>query len=844
MIKFAVAFAVAAIMLPFADPVAAKDSMVMALQLEPPNLDPTKGATPTTDAVVLDNLYEGLVRIAEDGSVQPLLATDWETAADGLSYLFHVRRNVRFHDGTPFDANSVKFSLDRARQSGSANAEAPYLAPIAAIEVVDQFTLRLVLSRPSSTLLYALAWGGSVIVAPESAADNASNPIGTGPFKFAGWRRGEAIDLERNADYWGEAAKLRHITFKFIADPNAAFAALKAGDVDAFPGFPAPETIAELKADPKLRVVVGRTDFKTILAINNREPPLNSLLVRRAIAYAIDRKAIIDGAMFGFGEPIGSHFAPQDPGYLDLTGLYPHDLATARVLLTEAGYPNGFTVRMRLPPPSYARRSGEIIAAELGQIGITVKIETLQWAQWISQVFIGHDFDLSVVVHVEPLDYDIYARDNYYFGYHSPALKGMVTSLDATYDPVVRTSLLHAIQRQIAEDAVNGFLYAFPSLSVTNIHLKGLWVDHPLAVNDLSHAYWDDSGETAPSGSGGAGGSSSLRIGVLVVMGLAALIWLSRRGLRYLSGRFAALTLSLLVASIIIFVLLQVAPGDPAQVMMGMSASPEQLANLHHQMGLDRPPVERYFTWIGDLIQGDFGTSFTYHVPVATLIAERLTITLPLVAYAMALALAIGLPLGLLAGTRADTAVDRIISAVTQLVVALPNFWLAMLLILIFAVSLRWFSAGGFPGWDNGIWIGLKALTLPALALAAPQAAVLARVLRGALLEAMDEFYIRTARAKGYSRGQAMLRHAAPNAAIPVIGIIGLQIPFLLAGGVLVETVFSLPGLGRLVVQAINQRDLLVVQGLMVVLVFAVVVTAFVVDIAYVMVDPRLNRAG
>jgi ABC-type dipeptide/oligopeptide/nickel transport system permease component len=311
-----------------------------------------------------------------------------------------------------------------------------------------------------------------------------------------------------------------------------------------------------------------------------------------------------------------------------------------------------------------------------------------------------------------------------------------------------------------------------------------------------------------------------------------------------LSGRLAALTLSLLVASIIIFMLLQIAPGDPAQIMMGMSASAEQLANLHHQMGLDRPPVERYFTWIGDLIQGDFGTSYTYHVPVATLITERLAITLPLVAYAMVLALAIGLPLGLLAAARHNTATDRGISAVTQLVVALPNFWLAMLLVLIFAVSLRWFSAGGFSGWDSGIWIGLKALTLPALALAAPQAAVLARVLRGALLEAMDEFYIRTARAKGYSRGQAMLRHAAPNAAIPVLGIIGLQVPFLLAGGVLVETVFSLPGLGRLVVQAINQRDLLVVQGLMVVLVFTVVVTAFIVDIAYMMVDPRLNRAS
>jgi ABC-type dipeptide/oligopeptide/nickel transport system permease component/ABC-type transport system substrate-binding protein len=842
MIRFAVAFVVAAMMLPLTQPVAAKDSVVMALQLEPPNLDPTKGATPATDAVVLDNLYEGLVRIGENGSVQPGLATAWETAPDGRSYLFHLRQGVRFHDGAPFDASTVKFSLDRARATGSANAEAPYLAPITDIEIVDPFTVRLALSRPSSTLLYALAWGGSVIVAPDSVADDAIKPIGTGPFKFAGWRRGEAIELERNADYWGQAPQLRRVTFKFIADPNAAFAALKAGDVDAFPAFPAPETIAQLKTDPKLHVIVGRSIGKTILAINNREAPLNNLLVRRAISYAIDRKAIIDGAMFGFGEPIGSHFPPQDPAYVDLTGLYLHDPLTAKVLLKEAGYPKGFTVRMRLPPPSYARRSGEIIAAELAQIGITVKIETLEWAQWISQVFIGHDFDLSVVVHVEPMDYDIYTRDNYYFGYHSAALKGMVTSLDATYDPVVRTSLLHAIQKQIADDAVNGFLFAFPNLSVADIRLKGLWADRPLAVNDLSRAYWEDTTGNSQAANGDAGTSSSLRIGALVILGLAALIWLGRRGLRYLSGRFAALMLSLIVASILIFIMLQIAPGDPAQVMMGMNANPEQVAALRHQMGLDRPPVERYFAWIGDLIQGDFGTSYTYHVPVATLIGERLAITVPLVVYAMTLALAIGLPLGLLAAIKRGGVIDRAIGSVTQLVVALPNFWLAMLLILIFAISLRWFSAGGFPGWGDGAWTGLKALTLPALALAVPQAAVLARVLRGAVLEAMEERYIRTARAKGFSRAQAMWRHAVPNAAIPVLGIVGLQIPFLLAGGVLVETVFALPGLGRLIAQAINQRDLLVVQGLMIVLVFAVVVTAFIVDIAYVMVDPRLGR--
>jgi ABC-type dipeptide/oligopeptide/nickel transport system permease component len=258
-------------------------------------------------------------------------------------------------------------------------------------------------------------------------------------------------------------------------------------------------------------------------------------------------------------------------------------------------------------------------------------------------------------------------------------------------------------------------------------------------------------------------------------------------------------------------------------------------------MGLEGGGIQRYLAWVGDLISGRFGTSYTYQVPVGGLIADRLAVSGPLALMATLLSLVVAFPIGAVAASRRGCLIDTGLVGVTQVGIALPNFWIAMLLILLFSINLGWFSAGGFPGWSAGAWPALKALLLPAVALAAPQAAILARVLRAALLDTLNEDYIRTARAKGLSVGQALRRHALRNALIPVLTILGLQFPFLLAGGIIIENVFSLPGLGRLVFQAITQRDLIVVQGVVMVLVFSVVVVGFLIDLAYVLVDPRLR---
>jgi peptide/nickel transport system permease protein len=306
--------------------------------------------------------------------------------------------------------------------------------------------------------------------------------------------------------------------------------------------------------------------------------------------------------------------------------------------------------------------------------------------------------------------------------------------------------------------------------------------------------------------------------------------------------RLAALVLTLLAASLVVFVVLQVLPGDPALLMLDTSARADTLAALRHQLGVDRPVWVRYAGWIWGLVRGDFGVSYTYGVPVAELIRQRVMVSLPLAAMGITLSMAMAIPAGVMAAARRGGVVDSAVMGVAQLGVALPNFWLGILLILLFAVALPWFPASGFAGWDHGPWAGVHSLLLPALALALPQAAILARVMRSSVLETLGQDYVRTALAKGLRDGVVLWRHAVRNALIPVVTIIGLQFSFLLAGTVIIENVFTLPGLGRLMFQAIAQRDLIVVQDLVVLLAGSVIVVNFVVDLAYFALDPRIGR--
>jgi len=311
--------------------------------------------------------------------------------------------------------------------------------------------------------------------------------------------------------------------------------------------------------------------------------------------------------------------------------------------------------------------------------------------------------------------------------------------------------------------------------------------------------------------------------------------------LRYSLKRLFSLGISLVVASLVIFAVIEIAPGDPAGFMLGLNAQPDTVPAPRAELGLDVPKIQRYLAWIGGMLTGDFGISYTYRVPVRQMIADRMWVSLPLALLALTLSTLIAIPVGLYAANRRGEGGDIAVMGLTQLGIAVPNFWFAMILVVIFAINLRWFSAGGFPGWDAGLFTGLKALTLPAVALALPQAAILSRVMRSALIDILTEDFIRTARAKGLSRRQTLWRHALRNALIPVLTIMGLQFSFLLAGAIIIEQVFFLPGLGRLVFQSISQRDLIVVESVVMLLVFAVIVVNFAVDLAYAAVDPRLR---
>lgn len=334
----------AAVVLGLALPAAAQQSdLVIGIQLEPPVLDPTINAAAAIGEVTYDNVFEGLTRIEEDGSVVPALATDWSVSDDGLTYVFHLRQGVTFHDGTTFDADDVAFTFGRLLAAESPNPQKALFAAVDDVVAVDPATVEFRLSQRFGDLLYDLSWPAAVIVAPESEGANALTPVGTGPFRFVEWAEGDHVTLARYDGYWGEAPALATATFRFISEPATAANALRAGDVDAFPNFPAYETVPLFQNDRAFTVAIGATEGEVIMSINNAAEPFDDLRVRQAISHAVDRQTIIDGAVFGYGIPIGSFFSPGNAAYVDLTGVYPYDPARARALLAEAGYPDGFS---------------------------------------------------------------------------------------------------------------------------------------------------------------------------------------------------------------------------------------------------------------------------------------------------------------------------------------------------------------------------------------------------------------------------------------------------------------------------------------------------------------------
>jgi peptide/nickel transport system substrate-binding protein len=469
-----------------------KNSAVIGMVLEPaPGLDPTTGAAAAIGEIVHYNVLEGLTKINVDGSVTPLLAESWSMEPDGKAYTFKLRKGVKYHDGEAFDASDVKFSFERAKADGSTNkAKKAVFDNISSVSTPDAQTVILTLNNADGNFLFRMGENTAVILDPKSAPTTATKPIGTGPYKFENWAKGSSVTLTKWDGFRNAAAvKLEKVTFRFINDPAAQVAALLAGDVDGMPRFNLPQNMKQFQGDPRFTVEVGRTAGKGILSINNKRKPFDDVRVRRAVAHAIDRKAFIDGVENGVGTPIGSHMAPTDAGYVDLTGVYPHDIEKAKALLKEAGVATPINVTLTLPPPAYARKGGEVIAAQLAKVGINAKIENVEWAQWLSGPFKG-SFDLTIVDHVEPLDYVQYANPQYYWGYDSKAFRDLVAKHAAETNAKERIKLFGDIQRMLAADSVNGYIWNRAQVAVSRKGLKGLWSSSPIFANDMAAVSW------------------------------------------------------------------------------------------------------------------------------------------------------------------------------------------------------------------------------------------------------------------------------------------------------------------------------------------------------------------
>jgi len=431
------------------------------------------------------------VKIDRTGKIISALAREFKISQDGKEYTFSLERGVKFHDGKSFDADDVKFTFERLMDPKTAIIHPEYYKEIDTLQVLDPYTVKITLKTVSSMFLFNLARGDSVIVNRNAVEKLKTEPVGTGPFKFVEWARGDHITLAKFEGYHRQGIPyLDKVIFKFIGDPSAQIASLRAGDVDVIAYDVSPENAKLLEKDPKFRVLNGYTTTEVILSTNNSRAPFSDVRVRRAMAYAIDRSALIQGAMSGYGVPIGSHMDPGNPYYIDLTKTYPYNPQKARELLTEAGYPNGFEAVLKLPERyAYAKRSGEIIAEMLSQVGIRLRIELTEWGQWIDRVFKNADFDLTVIGHAEPFDINIYANPNYYFRYNSPKFQDTLKKAEMEADPRVRGELYIACQKIIADDAVNGFLYVMPSLPTMKKEVMGWWKDYPMTAVDVTEVW-------------------------------------------------------------------------------------------------------------------------------------------------------------------------------------------------------------------------------------------------------------------------------------------------------------------------------------------------------------------
>ena len=476
----------------------ADSKIIVAVPDEPPSLDPTTNASAAIDQILNHNVYEGLVRVSPTGGIEPALAESFETAPDGKTYTFHLRQGVSFHNGDSFTAGDVVATFKRNADPTTGHPHPEYYARIEQIETPDPFTVIFHMTETNAGFLSLLALGDSIILPKKIPEDLAHHPIGTGPFQFGEWVIGEHLQLVKFPDYYLEGApKLDEVIFRFISDAASALANLLAGDVDVIAKVPA-EIALSVEGDERFQTVAGPQNLVQILAINNARSPFSDVQVRQAIAHALDRDTIIEGAMFGYGEPIASHLTPASQYYVDLTSLYPYDLQRARQLLAEAGYSDGFSASLALPQNYEIHvRTGEIVADQLSRVGIDLTIEVVEWGQWLSRIYTDANYDLTIIGHIGKLDPGAMlsgygpGKESYYFrrGYENPLLEALLNEGRTTINKERRAAIYAEIQEIIARDVVNFFIQDPYQIIISKQELTGIEL-FPIYLINVTNVSW------------------------------------------------------------------------------------------------------------------------------------------------------------------------------------------------------------------------------------------------------------------------------------------------------------------------------------------------------------------
>lgn len=467
-------------------------SLIVCMSAEPPGLDPTANTAAAVDRVVWCNLFETLVKVNDRGELMPALAKKWDVSPDGKVYTFHLRKGVKFHNGEPFNAQVAKWNIDRAKSEGTTNIHPEYFRGIVKIDTPDDYTLVTTLKEVDALFIAHMAEGDASMLPIKGYERAKSHPIGTGPFKFLKWVRGDRVEMVRFDDYWNpELPYLDKVSFRFIPDPSAQIAALKSGDIDVIGWMISQEMAKDLAKDKRFKVLAGSTNSEVIMSTNNKAKPFDNKLVRQAMAYAIDRKMIIDLVTFGYARPIGSHWSPATPYYVDLTGRFPYNPEKAKELLAKAGYSNGFEAVLKASAKHpYSVRAGEVIADLLGKIGIKLKIEKIEWGQWIERIFKKKEYQLTIIGHSEAWDIGIYANPDYYFQYDSQEFRDAYAKALKAPNEVEKAKWFGRCQEIIAEDAVNGYLFSLPSLPALKAGVMGWWENYPTIAHDCTQVWW------------------------------------------------------------------------------------------------------------------------------------------------------------------------------------------------------------------------------------------------------------------------------------------------------------------------------------------------------------------